>query len=251
MELNYEASSLVRQLKAVGIRPPEALVERILALGDAAVAPLIELATDAPLLKAQAEGNPLVGPLHALRLLGELRPQAMVEPLIAMFPLDEEYNFRSTLLVGWIEEVPQMIARVGPAVEQQLWAVVEDAEQHPGRRDIGLTALANLAEVEPARRDAIVARLRALLATEQQRSVGGSLVSALCLLNVAEAYKDVMAAFRERRVDTEIINPGTARQLLLSRRRPEDHACVLHTLWERYDQHGPTRADAEPDELED
>jgi len=40
-------------------------------------------------------------------------------------------------------------------------------------------------------------------------------------------------------VDRDVIQPGLARQLLLTKDTTSRLACVKHPFWERYDQHGP------------
>jgi hypothetical protein len=47
-----------------------------------------------------------------------------------------------------------------------------------------------------------------------------------------------MALYKAEKIDREIISPGVARQLLLSK-GDKRLACAKHPLWERYDQHGP------------
>ena len=49
-----------------------------------------------------------------------------------------------------------------------------------------------------------------------------------------------MEAFRNKRIDRRIISAADARQLILSpQKEPRQIDCALHTLTERYEQHGP------------
>jgi hypothetical protein len=48
-----------------------------------------------------------------------------------------------------------------------------------------------------------------------------------------------MAAYRAKRVDREVISAADARQELLGTQSQRQLECALHTLDERYEQHGP------------
>ncbi|GIV95577.1 MAG: hypothetical protein KatS3mg057_0234 [Herpetosiphonaceae bacterium] len=242
--------SLVAQLKRVGFRPPEQLVEQILAAGEEVLQPLLALATDRKLL-AQG-GEKLLGPIHALRLLGELRSPAIIPPLLDLFPLnDETFSYDDPLLSLWEREVPQMIARAGISARDHLWSVARDAELPGWRRHVAIGALSHMPSIDPQLREEIITGLRDILANESDPHIVGSAVAGLGLLGARESYAQVMEAYKQKRVDTAIISPGLARQMLLIKRsKAEMKSCAAHPLWERYDEHGPTEQDLEDDDLD-
>jgi hypothetical protein len=235
MPIDIPAADLVRQLRRVGLRPPEKLVERILEQPEAALGPLLELALDVgALLTEQPE---CWGPIHALRLLGQLRTTAIVEPLLGAFPLPlpEEAEEAPAL---WSAEAPQIIGSLGAAVAPTLWAWLDDAERPLLARAAAAESLPYVTAADPAQRDDVIAGFRSRIAEADGRELAALLVNALGRLGAADAYAEVMAAYRAGRVDTAILPAASARQLLLRGGAPS-LKCANHTLWERYDEHGP------------
>jgi hypothetical protein len=234
MPLDLAVADYVRQLRRVGLRPSERLVQHIVQAGPAAVGPLLELALETDLL--YKEEPECYAPLHALRLLGELRPPEMITPLLRALPLEQDDE--TNLPDDWETEVPQIIGRLGAAAVAPLWAIADDAGFAPAGRSAALNALTYATAIDPAIRDEVIAGLRERLARSDDTTFSSHLVIALANLGVAEAYSDVMRLYREGRIDQEIIPAGAARQLLLTS-SDKRLACVRHPLWERYDQHGP------------
>jgi hypothetical protein len=235
MPTDLAAADYVRQLRRVGLRPSERLVRNILQASAAAVGPLLELALETDLFDEEAPE--CFAPLHALRLLGELHPIEMIAPLLDKLPLDP-YYLEEDLTETWEIEVTQMIGRLGAAAAAPLWSIADDEAWDIAGRGAALTSLAYATEVEPAIRDAVVAGLRDRLAQSDDKSFSGYIVAALGNLGVQEAYQEVMALYREGRIDQEVIPAGAARQLLLTKSERR-LACIHHPLWERYDEHGP------------
>ena len=235
MPIDLAVGDLVKQLRRAGTRPSERLAQNILRAGPAAVGPLLALAIDTDLLEEEAPE--CYAPLHALRLLGELRPLEMIQPLLREFPLDSPFP-DDELIRLWQIEVPQMIGRIGAAAVEPLWAIADDESWSIEARGVALEALSYITLVDPSLYDTIVAGLRERLASEGDKSFNGYVVAALANLGVPEVYKDVMALYREGRIDQEVIPAGAARQLLLTK-SDQRLACVQHPLWERYDHHGP------------
>lgn len=234
MPIDLAAADLVKQLDRVGVRPPEKLVQQILRSGDAARGPLLELAVRTDLLHEEAPT--CFGPLHALRLLGELPSVGMIAPLLAQYPVELQYQ-NEVAPQMWAEEAPQMIGRIGREAVEPLWEIVDDTGRPVQMRGVALQALAYAATLDPSLRDATVAGMRERLGGDD-RGLNAVLIHNLGFLGVSDIYADVMALFRGGKVETEIVHAATARQLLLT---PDENrlACVRHPLWERYDQHGP------------
>lgn len=235
MPVDLKIADYVRQLRRAGMRPGERLVQHILAAGEHAREPLLELALDTDLL--HADEPECFAPIHALRLLGELHTPSIIAPLLGKYPLELEYE-EEELPQTWATETPQIIGNLGAAAVAPLWAIVDDEARVPSARGAALTALAYASERDPALRDEVVAGMRMRLEQSGDPIFNGQLVSGLANLGVAEVYGQVMRMYREGRIDQQVIPAGTARQLLLSKSEKR-LACVHHPLWERYDQHGP------------
>ncbi len=233
MDLN--APEYVRQLRRIGPRPTEPLVRNIMRSGDAAYAPLIALATNIELLH---EDEPeCFGPVHALRLLGELPRVAMIEPLLRQFPI-ELLSEEDQLTRLWGNEAPQIIGRLGAEAVEPLWSIIDTPEWAEQARGTAVIALCCAATIAPEQRDNVVAGMRQRLEQTADTILSSYLAVGLANLGVKEAYSEIMAFYRAGEVKQEIMPPKVARQLLLSGGE-QGLNCTKHPLTERYDQHGP------------
>lgn len=239
MVLDLGISDKVKQLRREGPQPNERLLSAIVRAGAAARPALIALAIDTDLLW---EDEPeCYAPLHALRLLGEVGTTEMIEPLLgAQQP--EPYDQDDHLPRMWLEEMPQMLARLGAPAIEPLWALVDNDSYDARARNSAMLALGYITALAPETRTPIVASLRERLATDDA-NLRSYVVMALGNLGVSEAYGEVMALYRARAIDTKLIPAGAARQLLLSP-SAKRLACALHPLAERYQMH-PLAADEE------
>lgn len=234
MPLDLAARDYVKQLLRAGLRPSERLANNILHGGEAAISPLIDLAVDVGLL--DEDPPDMYAPLHALRLLGELRSPRMIEPLLNQLPI--ESISESDAFDLWMQEVPQILGRLGGAGVAPLWEYADDASHATDARGIALLALAYATAVDESLRDEIVTGLRERLARSDDRDLNAYLTRALSYRGVASAYSEVMARYRAGAVNQEITPAALVRQLILaSGRNMLD--CAKHPLWERYDEHGP------------
>lgn len=223
----------VKQLRRAGPRPVERLVRDILRAGDATYRPLLELASDVEQLHADAPA--CYGPIHGLRLLGEMPRVEMIAPLLGLLPITRAY-VDERLPEIWLMDMPQILVRVGAAAVAPLWAIADDEEQGTPTRTAALVALGYAAEVAPDARDAIIAGLRERLSASDNPMLNAYLITALGELRVPDVYAEVMQKYRDGKVVQDVIGAGTARQLLLTE-RAEKKSCANHPLWERYDHH--------------
>lgn len=236
MKHDLSTTDLVRQLGRVGLRPSDEMVASIVGRGDEAIAPLLNLALETTTLD-EAEPASL-GPLHALRLLGELKPTDAARQILERLPLPmNERPTQGAFL--WSQEAPQIVAAFGADVLPIVLQIADDPETPPLRRGAAYATLGYLAVTAPDHRDAIVAALHAHLAGETDSSALGYLVAALAQLGARPAYSEIMAAYREKRVDRSIMSAADARQMLLGSTSQRQLDCARHTLAERYEQHGP------------
>jgi hypothetical protein len=235
MTLSLSASEYVRHLRRAGLRPGERLVNNILHCGDAAVDPLIDLATSVALL--YEEPPVAYAPIHALRLLGELRPLRMIEPLLRS--VDAELKGMSPARKIWQYEVPQVIGRIGAAAVATLWADADDPAYTRFERDGALLALAYATAVDETIREPIIAEMHRRLMQSDDRSLNAGIVRAMAYLSLADMYGDIMARYRAGAIDQESMSAAVARQMLLAPKtsRIADNAKL--SLWERYDRFGP------------
>lgn len=235
MPVDTPAIDLVRQLSRVGLRPDERLVKRIVEQGPAAREALLVLATDIEALHSELPGA--LGPLHALRLLGELPDVTMIAPLLGALPVpvidDEDVAARL-----YATEVLQIIGRVGEPAVAALLAYADDEANPELTRAAAVSGLAYVATYAPATREVVLSEARRRLDLDQSLYVTTGIVTLLAELGDAASYPAVMAAYKAGRVEKDQAPAAAARQFLLGGGR-KDLTCVNHPLWERYDHHGP------------
>lgn len=234
MTLDLTITEDVKQLRRAGPRPSERLVRAILRAGDAAYRPLLELSSDVEQLHEDAPA--CYGPIHALRLLGEMPRVEMIEPLLQLLPISHDY-VDELLPEMWLNDITQMIARIGAPAVEPLWAIADDEEHGIPARTAALIALGYVADVTPETRDEIVVGLRERLSASDNPMINAYIITALSELRVPEVYPEVMQLYRAGKVSQDVIAAGTARQLLLTERAAKK-SCANHPIWERYDQHG-------------
>ncbi len=235
MPIDTPARDLVRQLSRVGLRPDERLVKRIVEHGAEARAALLELATDTEALHGDLPAT--LGPLHALRLLGELPDGSMIAPLLSQLPI-QIYGDEDVPARLYATEILQIIGRVGAPAVPLLWAYADDEANGAAPRSAAVNALAYVATFAPETRDEIIAEARRRLESTEDSDELTGVVTLLSELGDAESYKPIMAAYRAGKVHKERAPAAAARQFLLGGGR-RDLTCVNHPLFERYDHHGP------------
>ena len=235
MPIDTPAAELVRQLSRVGLRPDERLVRRIVEHGPAGRAALLELATNVDQIHAELPAS--LGPLHALRLLGELPDPEMVAPLLAGLPRPV-YGEEDVPARLYATEVSQIIGRIGAPAVEPLWAYADDETNGDSNRSAAVGALAFVAARDPETREPILAEARRRLESDPPQAVMNGLVMLLAELGDAQSYKAAMAAYRAGKVNQAMAPAATIRQFMLGGGR-RDLSCVNHPLFERYDHHGP------------
>jgi hypothetical protein len=234
MTIDFAVGDRVRQLRKAGVRPPERLVEAIQKAGVGAVQPLLALATEVELL--HEDESDCYGPIHALRLLGELPSLEIITPLMEQLPVGLEYPDEE-LPKMWATDVPQIIGRIGAPAIEPLWAIVDDDTKPPARRGAALITIVYATRIAPEQRDEVVAQLRERLNTSDDPKHRAYLVMALGDIGVRDIYATVLQMYREGQIDQSIFPARHARQLLLTEEKQNNN--VHLTFWERYDTYGP------------
>jgi hypothetical protein len=235
MSTDTPVAKLVHQLEHAGMRPSRSVVQRLLSRGDEVRAPLIELATSTHKLH---EPEPVCwGPLHALRLLGEIPDISMIAPLLSALPVEirDEYDQATEL---WAAEVLDIVSECGPDAIPLLWEWISDQSHGTFSRGSALHTLVYIAYRWSDYFDPIVEEARARLRQQPDMTETTFLVFLLANLTVADAYNEVMAAYREKRIDTAILPASQARQMILSGVEPADYTTRFE-FWERYELDGP------------
>ncbi len=235
MSTDTPAAKLVHQLENAGMRPPRSVVQRLLSHGDDAREPLIELATSTHRLH---EPEPVCwGPLHALRLLGEIPDLSMLPPLLGALPVEirDEHDQATEL---WAAEVLDIASECGPDAIPLLWEWVSDQSHSTFSRGSALHTLVYIAYRWVSHFDEIVEEARARLRQQPDRTETTFLAFLLANLTVADAYNEIMTAYREKRIDTEIVPAARARQMILSGVEPADYTTRFE-FWKRYEFDGP------------
>jgi SEC-C motif-containing protein len=129
IEAAREPAELVELLLHTGRELHPALKRRILELGDRTIPPLLVVLEDEDLQMAEAPGEGWA-PIHAVALLGELRAQEAIGPMVYLLPqLDPQDALYS--------EVIQALPALGPGVVKPALERLVAEDTHDGR--IGLS----------------------------------------------------------------------------------------------------------------
>ena len=202
------ARALVEQLIQAGGWPEPALLEAILAEGEAAVAPLLGI------IQAEIAGETGDAIYHAAPLLGTIRALETLTPLVTLLQRagrEDDFDVVETLL--------DALPLFGPPGVGPLLDLVRDRDQAHYARSVAMDIAAAAAGNDPESRARVAAVLRALLAdyVAESASVPGatpdttymvsSLVSSLAALADVPARPLIDAAFAAGLVDPMMIRP--------------------------------------------
>lgn len=247
MAAKSSPADLARQLSRAGLRPSERLVQQILAAGPAVRSELLKLATNLEDLHAPMPAT--LGPLHALRLLGELPDTSIIAPLLETLPAPVwgETDVPAKL---YNQEALEIIGRIGAPALPALLSYADDESRPPLARLLAVACLSYVAARAPEVRDTVIAEARGRLEAEYPPPVSTGAAMALSDLGDKDSYQRVMAAYRAGRVDQTAAPAATARQYLLGGGRASV-ANVNYSFFERYDRYGPFLRSDENEDLED
>ena len=125
-----------------------------LGFGSEHIPDLIRMVLDDDLYWANSDSLEVWAPVHAWRVLGQLRAEAAIEPLVTRLDLvDEEDN-------DWVsEELPQVFAMIGAAAIAPLHAYLIDPSHDTWACVAAAESLGQIGKAHPEARNACVAAL--------------------------------------------------------------------------------------------
>jgi hypothetical protein len=173
-------------------RPPY----RVMGFTPEHVPELIRMSIDSELNWADAESDEVWAPIHAWRVLGLLRAEEAIEPLLGL--LEE---FEDSTWPG--EEFPEVFGQIGPAAIPALTRYLTERSHDTWNRATCAGALAKIGAAWPEARGECIATLAGLLedSAEDDRELLGSVVADLLDLDAVEAAPALERAFAEDRVE--------------------------------------------------
>jgi hypothetical protein len=173
---------------------------RSLGLDETYIPDLIRLATDTELCLLKQDTPEIWGPVHAWRALGQFQAVAAVEPLLSLFELlqDDEWV---------IEELPLMLAMIGPPAVAPLSAYLEQTEHGEWPRIHVAQSLVNIAQHHTEVRVDCVAVLAGQLRRYEDNGteLNAFLISYLMDLSASECLPIMREAFEADAVNLDIV----------------------------------------------
>jgi hypothetical protein len=160
---------------------------------------LIRMATDSDLNWSESESLEVWAPLHAWRSLGQLKAEAAIEPLIAIFnEMDDSDWFR--------EEMPDVFGLIGSTAIPGVAEFLANPNNMFSSRWMSADALVKIGQKHPSARDECLGRLSQQLEqySKNSRELNGALICALIEFEGREAAAIMEAAFSAKRVDTSM-----------------------------------------------
>jgi hypothetical protein len=158
--------------------------------------------------------------VHAWRAVGQLGAVEAIEPLLGLLTDMQEADD------DWsIEEIPVVLARIGPASIEPIEAYLRSDGPGPYSKSATAGALAKIAKHLPEHRDRVVGVLTEALSryATQDPELNGLLLTELLNLKATEALPVIREAFRADRIDESMAGGwGDVRRELNLERQPDD-----------------------------
>jgi hypothetical protein len=175
---------------------------------------LIRMATDPELNTADPGTGEVWAPLHAWRVLGQMRAVEAVEPLIALFDQYEEDD--------WLhEDLPEALGLIGPEALPALETHMADSSRAFRPRDSAARAILSIAEHHPKARTACVTALtRQLECQDNDAELNGFLIAYLIDLDAVESAPVMKKVFEADKVDISIVGDWDIVQMELGLKAP-------------------------------
>jgi HEAT repeat protein len=172
-----------------------------LGLGAEHVPELIRMATDAALNETGEE--PICwAPIHACRVLAQLRAEEAIEPLVNLLEEQEEDDWMR-------EELPECLAAIGPAALATLGRFLADGRHRAFPRIGASQGIRKIGQRHPDRRGECVRMLAGQLEKHEENdpTLNAFLIDDLAELHAKETLPLVQRAFEADSVD-EMVGGG-------------------------------------------
>lgn len=171
---------------------------------------LIQLATDSELHWADSESLEVWAPIHAWRVLGQLRAEKAIEPLLNLFHELEEDDWTG-------EELPRVYGMIGASAIPPLKAYLADTSRNISPRISAAQALFEIAMSHAEAQEACIAAFMHQLEAfrKNDRELNGFLIWYLMDLHAIEAAPLMQRAFAARRVDKMVVGDWESVQVAL------------------------------------
>ena len=169
----------------------------VMGFGPEHVAELVRMSTDTGL---DWESDEAWAPIHAWRVLGMLRAEAAIQPLLRVFDEWEDSDWPS-------EELPHVFGLIGPGAILPITRYVADRRRDVYARSGAISGLTEIARRFPETRAECVSVLARLLDDPtEDGEFPAFVVCELMDLKAVEAAPAIERAFAEERIDISI--PG-------------------------------------------
>jgi len=184
------------------VQPPRQWRDyRDIGLSEDDISELVRLACDKRLHRAAGDRPEVWAGLHAWRTLGQLGADEAMAPLLDLL------NFLAETEGDWgLEEIPVVLAMIGPASIEPARQFLGDARKHLWARVGAASALREVAQRHPDSRDRCTRHLAACLenARWNDPTLNGFLVADLLEIGAVEASGVIEQTFRKGYVDPSV-----------------------------------------------
>ncbi len=179
---------------------------RELGLGPEHIPELIRMATDRKLRdledeEYEDEDPDFWAPIHAIRALGQLHAETVIEPLVNLLGelLDDEWMF---------EELPLVFGMLGPAAIPALSAYLADTSHEMYSRSYASNGIIEIADRYPESREECIAIISNQLENfeENDEELNAFLVTNLLQIKAVETLSLIERAFKADKVDDFIVD---------------------------------------------
>ena len=183
---------------------------------------LIQLLGDQFLYSEEAEDQDWNAPIHAWRILGQLKAEAAIEPLIDVIrQWGDDLNWAEWM----IEEIPRVFGQIGAAALPALTDYLADSTQPDYCLETVISSITKIGLDHPEQRESCVAILSHELEgyADRDPSLNAYLVTSLVAdFKAVEAAPLIEAAFNANKVDEAFIGDWDEAQVYLGLKTREE-----------------------------
>lgn len=196
---------------------------------------LIRMAGDDSLHWADSDSAEVYAPIHAWRVLGQLKATEAIEPLLQLLHTYDDHD--------WVhEEIPLIMEMIGPAALSALRHHLAEPEHEDFPRVAAARSVSLIGSADPDYRDECVDILTRQLQQfkTNEKVLNAFLISYLIDLNAVESADTIEKAYAAERVDLTILGDWEDVQIqlgVLSKRKTPKRNYIMEDL-EKKDPEG-------------